>query len=115
EVARGSLPLRAFRGIPDEALAAVRVLGHQLAEAGRDDDARAVFAGLVALDPRDAYARTALATLCLRAGDALGAEAHLRTVLRDRPTDRAALVRLGAALLGQGRLDEAKKVLRLTR
>lgn len=115
EVASGNLPLRAFRGISDEALAAIRVLGHQLAEAGRDADARTVFTGLLALDPRDVYARKALATLCLRAGDAAGSEAHLRVVLRDQPKDRDALVRLGAALLGLGRGDEAREALRRSR
>ena len=110
EVARGRLPLRAFRGVSDEAMAAMRVLGHQLAEAGRDQDARTIFEGLLALDARDVYARIALATLCLRAGDVLSAESQLRLVLKEQPANRDARVRLSSALMGQGRAEEARAV-----
>jgi len=109
--ARGNMTLAAALAVPAEALAAARAMASLLAQHGREDAARVVLEGIVALDEHDAWSWRALATLALRRrdiGPAVEAATHAVQVARARgATDPEAALLLGRALLAAGRAPEA--------
>lgn len=68
--ARGEATLRELKGYSDEELYCISQLGYTLFLNGKIRDARIVFEGLVAIDPRNEYYYRALGVVYHREGDA---------------------------------------------
>lgn len=88
--------------------------GIQLQRAGQADAAIRAYDRAIALRPM-AAAVTARAELLAASGRGADAEAALRSVIAQRPTDHGAYERLAVILQQQNRLDEAEAVLRAGR
>jgi len=104
--ARGDISLAQARDVSPEALAAGRALAAFLAQAGRPRVAARILAGLVALDPADAWSWRSLAALHLDRGDAPSAghaaERAAQLAQRAGHTDHVAALLVARALLAQG-------------
>ena len=100
---------RHIAGLHPEAHRVQYNLGNALLnEEGRIDEAIEAFRGALAVNPRDADARTNLGLALSKAGDEEGAEEQYRLALEIDPKHADAMVNLGNSLLGQeGRVDEA--------
>jgi Tfp pilus assembly protein PilF len=83
-----------------------------LARAGRDADALALFERIVDADPADVEARLWMARLALRLGRAAEADAGFRAVLREHPADVDAKIGLGMVLTRTGAWQDALAILR---
>lgn len=68
--ARGEATLRELKGYTDEELYCISQLGYTLFLNGKIRDARILFEGLVAIDPRNEYYYRALGVVYHREGDA---------------------------------------------
>jgi tetratricopeptide (TPR) repeat protein len=93
---------RALEGLDASSLADVAVLGHQLYEEGRIQEARVVFEGLVAMDPQEAFPYTVLGAIFLAQQDVHRALALFEAALELDPDDVAALVYRGEIRLRLG-------------
>ncbi|HEX3821588.1 MAG TPA: hypothetical protein VHW45_14735 [Candidatus Sulfotelmatobacter sp.] len=67
--------------------------GHAFYRQGSYQEAGIIFVALVALDPSNAYCRTALAALCMATGDNRRAVEELSVVLQQNPANHAARAR----------------------
>jgi tetratricopeptide (TPR) repeat protein len=85
--------------------------GYVLREAGRLDDAEAVFRGAIALLPSSEIPVVALGTVELQRGRFIEAQAICEQALRLRPDSLYARVHHAEALLFQGRRAEAESEL----
>ena len=92
----------------DEELRVLLEAGFVMRDAGRLDDAEAVFRGVAELAPGSEVPRVALGTVQLRRGQAAEAHASCEDGLRLRPGSHFARVHLAEALLCQGQLAEAE-------
>ncbi|MBJ6765487.1 hypothetical protein JGU66_32440 [Myxococcaceae bacterium JPH2] len=101
-VARGEVTLAQLQGITAEQARAVARVGCELSEAGRLEEARIVFQGLVATNPRDASAHAALGTVLQRMGRGDDALAAYNAALRLRLEDPVALANRGELRLRSG-------------
>ena len=88
-------------------LAQMAMFGHQLFEAGRLEEARVVFEGLVALDVKDAFPHTMLGTVYLALGLHDRAVALFEAALALDPEDVAARVYRAEIRIHQKRLRPA--------
>jgi len=93
---------RALEGLDASSLADVAVLGHQLYEGGRLNEARVVFEGLVAMDPPEPFPYTVLGAIYLAQQDVHRALALFEAALEIDPDDVAALVYRGEIRLRLG-------------
>lgn len=91
---------------PDD-VTALQLQAEGLTAQGRSEEARAVFARLLLLDPASVPAELGLGRILL-ASDAAGAEAHLLGALAHEPRNAAALNDLGIARDLQGRHSDAQ-------
>ena len=82
--------------------------GYAFYRQGRYEEAAVIFDGLVALDPRNSYCRTALATVCLCLGDAERAAGELTALLDQNPADHEARARRCEAYCDLGQWNEAR-------
>jgi len=98
---------RALEGMDASSLADVAVLGHQLYESGRLNEARVVFEGLVAMDPAEAFPYTVLGAIFLAQQDVHRALALFEAALEIDPDDVAALVYRGEIRLRLGNRPRA--------
>jgi tetratricopeptide (TPR) repeat protein len=73
--------------------------GHRLYREGRLREAAALFEGLIAIDPDNAYCRKALAAICMRLDRYDAAVIHLDAVLALSPRDTDALAGRCEALI----------------
>ena len=83
--------------------------GYAFYRQGRYEEAAVIFDGLVALDPKNGYCRTALATVCLCLGDAERAVSELSILLDQNPADLEARARRCEAYCDLRRWDEARR------
>ncbi len=88
-------------------LSELAALGHELFSLGRVQEARAIFEGLVASSPRDAFPHTMLGTICLALEEHDRALELFEAALRIDPDDLAALVYRGELKLNRKRLKAA--------
>ncbi|MCC6334707.1 MAG: tetratricopeptide repeat protein [Myxococcales bacterium] len=88
-------------------------LGHELFEAGRVNEARVVFEGLLAAGHRDAFCYTMLGTVCLALKDFDRALELFDQALELDPTDLAALVYRAELRLKRKKTAKAVKDLEL--
>ena len=96
----------------DEELRVILESGFVLREAGRLDDADAVFRGALELLPDSDVPRVALGTVELQRGRFAEAQALCEEALRLRPESLYARVHRAESLLFQRRRDEAEEELR---
>ena len=96
----------------DEELRVILESGFVLREAGRLDDADAVFRGALELLPDSDVPRVALGTVELQRGRFAEAQALCEEALRLRPESLYARVHRAESLLFQQRRDEAEEELR---
>ncbi len=96
----------------DEELRVILESGFVLREAGRLDDADAVFRGALELLPESDVPRVALGTVELQRGRFAEAQALCEEALRVRPESLYARVHRAESLLFQRRRDEAEDELR---
>ena len=96
----------------DEELRVVLESGFVLREAGRLDDADAVFRGALELLPDSDVPRVALGTVELQRGRFAEAQALCEEALRARPESLYARVHRAESLLFQRRREEAEEELR---
>lgn len=90
-------------------VADLSLLGHQLFELGRLEEARVVFEGLVGQEIRDAFPHTMLGTIYLSQGDQDRALALFEAALQLDRTDLAALVYRAEIRLGRGKVRLAQE------
>jgi Flp pilus assembly protein TadD len=102
-------PAERLRGMSRRQLAEIAMFGHQLFEAGRLQEARVVFEGLVGLDVEDAFPHTMLGTVYLAMGAQDRAMALFEAALAIDPADLAARVYRAEIRINQGRLGPAKE------
>ena len=107
ELAEGEELLRLAVRTQPEDLACMRSLADAHQEAGRFEDARALYARVLEANARDALARRGLGLVFLKTGDAAAAVRELRKAADLRPDDAITHNYLGAALARAGRLDDA--------
>ena len=96
----------------DEELRVILESGFVLREAGRLDDADAVFRGALELLPESDVPRVALGTVELQRGRFAEAQALCEEALRARPESLYARVHRAESLLFQQRREEAESELR---
>ncbi len=87
--------------------AELALFGHQLFEAGRLDEARVIFEGLVSTGATDAFSHTMLGTIYLARGEQDRALALFEAALQIDPKDLSALVYRGEVRLNRGKLKSA--------
>jgi Flp pilus assembly protein TadD len=100
--ARGELTWAEVEGITWERARAAVQLGCDLAAADHLDDARVIFEGLAACNPKDAVSQAALGTVYQKLGRPLDAEAAYSTALAIDPKDAVALSNRGELRLKRG-------------
>jgi tetratricopeptide (TPR) repeat protein len=108
----GEIGLRDVRGYSDEELTAIARAGVTFYQQGRPAEARAIFLGLAALSPRDAYVARAIGVIEMAGGDADGALASFGRAIALEPADGAAYAGRAEVHLALGRDDRARADLR---
>lgn len=96
----------------DEELRVILEAGFVLREAGRLEEAEAVFRGVVELLPESDVPRVALGTVALQRGRFAEAQLACEEALKLKPASLYARVHHAEALLFQRRRDEAEEELR---
>lgn len=89
--------------------------GYALYRQGRYREAAVIFEGVTALDPMNAYGRTALAAVCLELGDARRAVSELSFLLNRNPADHEARARRCEAYCALHNWNEARQDLAILR
>ncbi len=107
DFALGRITLGDLEGLGKEPQYEMAQLGFGYLEQGKLDLARQVFAGLLALDPFDAYFHTALGSVSHREGDLEQAEHAYSRAIEINPFSPVAWAHRGEVRLMLGRLDEA--------
>ncbi len=107
ELLQSRSPVEALRGMTRHELAEMSLFGHQLFEAGKLEEARVVFEGLVGLDLADAFPHTMLGTVYLAQGRPDRAAALFDAALSLDPRDLAARVYRAELRLSAGEVRPA--------
>jgi type III secretion system low calcium response chaperone LcrH/SycD len=110
--AEGKLTLKEVRGYTDEELYAVARTAYAFFHQGKVAEARTLFQGLFAVNPRDAYFARALAVVEYAAGNADGALAAYEVASKLDPDDPAAYLGRAEVLLAQGARSKAAEDLK---
>jgi Flp pilus assembly protein TadD len=100
--ARGELTWAEVEGMTFEEAKAIAQVGCDLAAAGRYEEARVLFEGLVAGNPKDAASRAALGTVYQKLGRLQDAITEYSAALERDPRNPVALVNRGELYLRQG-------------
>lgn len=106
---RGEITLAELSAVSGAEMLEMAVIGYSMYEQGRYDDARVIFDALCALDPREAYYRTALGAVYLARENLEKAEALFDEAIRLNPREIAAFVNRGEVYLRQGKILEAAR------
>ncbi len=100
--ARGEATWAEVEGMTFEQAKAIAQVGCDLAAAGRYEEARILFEGLVAGNPKDAASRAALGTVFQKLGRQQDALTEYSAALEHDPRNPVALVNRGEIYLRQG-------------
>lgn len=109
QVWNGQVSFRDFFNIGEREMRGMVDIAYFLYEQGHYEDAIKVFKGLVAMDPKKAYLRTALGAICLcqhRFDEALR---HCNDALHIDSNENAALVNRAEIYIRRGQLAAAEK------
>lgn len=106
---RGEITLAELSAVSGAEMLEMAVIGYSMYEQGRYDDARVIFDALCALDPREAYYRTALGAVYLARENLEKAEALFDEAIRLNSKEIAAFVNRGEVYLRQGKILEAAR------
>src|SRR5688572_19795542 len=104
---RGEITLQELDAISGPEMLEMAVLGFSMYEQGRYDDAKVIFQGLSALDPKEGYYRTALGAVYLAQEDLTNAELCFNEAIRLNAKEIASYVNRGEVYLRQGKILEA--------
>jgi type III secretion system low calcium response chaperone LcrH/SycD len=110
--AEGKATLKDVRGYTDEELYAVARTGHAFFSQGQIPQARAIFQGLFAISPRDAYFARALAVVEYAGGNAEGALGAFDVAIKLDPNHPGGYVGRAEVRLAAGQKREAEADLR---
>jgi tetratricopeptide (TPR) repeat protein len=83
------------------------VQGFRMFEEGKLEQAKLIFEGLSALDPKEAYYQTALGAVLIQMEDIERALFHLSEAIKLNPKEIAAFVNRGECFLREGKIQEA--------
>jgi Flp pilus assembly protein TadD len=100
--ARGEMTWAEVEGMTFEEAKAIAQVGCELAAAGRFEEARILFEGLVEGNPKDSASRAALGTVYQKLGRLQDAITEDSTALEHDPLNPVALVNRGELYLRQG-------------
>ncbi len=106
---RGELTLAELSAVSGPEMLEMAVVGYSMYEQGRYEDARVIFSGLCALDPKEGYYRTALGAVFLALDDLPRAEKCFNVAIRLNDREIASYVNRGEVYLRQGKILEAAK------
>jgi tetratricopeptide (TPR) repeat protein len=117
KVVSGETTLADVAGMREDQLRAVASYGYTFFTEGKLEEAKRIFAGLVALNPKIGPFHTGLGEVLLKEGQVDGALEQFDAALKINPDDPVALVCRGEVYLRQGQINEAsvdlKKVIAL--
>jgi len=106
---RGEITLAELSAVSGPEMLEMAVVGYSMYEQGRYEDARVIFSGLCALDPKEGYYRTALGAVYLALDDLRRAEDMFNQAVRLNDREIASYVNRGEVYLRQGKILEAAK------
>ncbi len=104
---KGELTLQELNAINGPEMLSMAMVGFQLYEQGRLDDAEVIFSGLNALDPRESYYLTALGAVHLAKEDLDMALKCFNQAIKMNDKEIASYVNRGEVHLRQGKILEA--------
>ena len=104
---RGQITLGELQGVSKKEPHRIAELGHRFLSEGKLDNATKIFEGLIALDPHDDYAFTALGAIAQQRGELEVAEELYARAIALNPTSSIAHARRGEVLAALGRSKEA--------
>ncbi|MFH1812340.1 MAG: tetratricopeptide repeat protein [Pseudomonadota bacterium] len=107
--ARGELTLKEIKGYTDDELYAIAHQGYFYLMQGKNDAARTIFEGLVAIDPRNGYYYRALGVIYHKLGDAERALRQFTYATRVAPRDPAAYINRAEVYVATRRIAEARR------
>jgi Flp pilus assembly protein TadD len=104
---KGELTLRELMAYNAPEMLQMAIMGFQLYEQGKYQEARTIFHGLCDLEPKEAYYRIALGAIFLAEDNLENAEGCLNQAIKINPKELAAYVNRGEVYLKLGRVLEA--------
>jgi len=107
EAASGRVSLSQMLGMAKQEVEAIAVLGFQLYEQGKINDAQSIFNGLIALDSQVYYGYAGLGAMALAEEKLEEAIRWLTRATELNPQDPTVHANLGEALLRHGRFNDA--------
>lgn len=110
--AKGETTLKEIRGYSDDELYAIAHQGYYFLMQGKNKEARTLFEGLVAIDPRNIYYYRALGVIYHKLGDPERALRQFTYATRVEPKHPAAYVNRAEVYIATGQLREALRDLR---
>lgn len=106
---RGELTLAELSAVSGPEMLEMAVVGYAMYEQGRYEQARVIFSGLCALDPKEGYYRTALGAAYLALDELKRAEQAFNAAIALNAREIASYVNRGEVFLRQGKLLDAAK------
>lgn len=107
--AAGQVTLKDIKGYTDDELYAIAHTGYFFLMQGKNQEARTLFEGLVAIDPRNDYYYRALGVIFHKLGDDERAIKQFGYAIRVNPRSLAAYVNRAEVFIAQGRYGEASQ------
>lgn len=105
--AAGQISLKELKGYSDDELYAIAHTAYFFIMQGKNEDARVLFEGLVAIDPRNAYYYRALGVIFHKLGDDARALTQFGYAIRVAPQSPHAYVNRAEVYIAQGHLPHA--------
>ena len=105
--AAGQITLKELKGYSDDELYAIAHTGYFFLMQGKNNEAKTLFEGLVAIDPRNDYYYRALGVIFHKLGDAERAIKQFGYAIRVSPRSAAAYVNRAEVFLATSRFSEA--------
>ena len=105
--AEGKTTLKEIKGYSDAELYAIAHQGYFFLIQGKNDEAKTIFEGLVAIDPRNDYYYRALGVIYHKLGDADRAIKQFTYATRVAPSNLAAFINRAEVYVATGRRREA--------
>ncbi len=110
--AAGKLTLKQIKGYTDDELYAIAHTGYFFLMQGKNEEARTLFEGLVAIDPRNAYYYRALGVIFHKLGEEDRAIRQFGYAIRVNPRNPAAYVNRAEVYISRQEFGPAQEDLR---